>query len=94
VFAEERVTNMTRPILVSLGIVAIVLSAACGASDVPKPPKLDQWAVYDSDDQTIVKKSREGVCHDYKSGSFARTTHYIAYRTMEDCMASGGRAPK
>ena len=85
---------MRRPILVSLGMIAIVLSAACGAGDVPKPPTLDQWAIYDSDDQTIVKKSREGVCHDYKSGSFLRTTHYTAYRTMEDCKASGGRAPK
>lgn len=71
-----------------------LLSAACVAGDVPKAPKLDQWALYDSDDATIVKKSREGICHDYKSGNFERTAHYVAYRTMDDCKASGGREKK
>ena len=75
-------------------LATIVLSAACVASDVPKAPKLDQWALYDSDDATIVKKSREGICHDYKSGNFERTVHYVAYRTMEDCKTSGGREKK
>lgn len=74
--------------VVTLGVV---LAAACAAGDAPKPPKLDQWALYDSDDHTIIKKSREGVCHDYKSGNFERTVHYTAYRTMADCKASGGR---
>jgi hypothetical protein len=75
-------------------LAATLLSAACAASDVPKAPKLDQWAVYDSDDATIVKKSREGICHDYRSGSFEHTLHYVAYRTMDDCKASGGREKK
>jgi len=75
-------------------VVAGMLTAACVASDVPQAPKLDQWAVYDSDDATIIKKSREGVCHSYHSANFERTVHYTAYRTMEDCKASGGREPK
>jgi hypothetical protein len=74
--------------------VVAILFAACAASDVPKPPKLDQWALYDSDDHTIVKKSRDGVCHDYTSGHFEHTVHYTAYRTMEDCKTSGGREAK
>jgi hypothetical protein len=78
----------------ALALVAVCLAAACGASDAPKAPKLDQWAVYDSDDGTIIKKSREGVCHSYKSSNFVRTVHYTAYKTMEDCKASGGREAK
>ncbi len=78
----------------ALASVAALLSVACVASDVPKAPRLDQWAIYDSDDATIVKKSREGICHDYKSGKFERTLHYVAYKTLDDCRASGGRVPK
>jgi hypothetical protein len=82
-----------RPLTLALAAAAVALAAACVASDVPKPPKLDQWALYDSDDATIIKKSREGICHDYRSASFERTEHYTAYRTLEDCKASGGRPP-
>jgi hypothetical protein len=77
-----------------LAIAAAALAAACAASDVPQAPKLDQWAIYDSDDATIIKKSREGVCHSYHSASFERTVHYTAYRTLEDCKTSGGREPR
>jgi hypothetical protein len=77
-----------------LAIAAVVLAAACAASDVPQPPKLDQWALYDSDNATIIKKSREGICHSYRSANFERTVHYTAYRTLEDCKASGGREPR
>ncbi len=60
---------------------------------VPAPAKPDSKdkALYDSDDPTIVKKSRQDICHDQKSGSFAGTIHYRAYRTMKDCLDSGGR---
>ena len=73
--------------------VSAVLSAACMAGDAPVAPKLDQWALYDSDDGTIIKKSRSGICHDWHSGNFKKTEHYTAYRTMEDCVKSGGRRP-
>lgn len=48
-------------------------------------------ALFDTDDPTIVKKSRDGLCHDSSSAVFADTVHFIAYRTLQDCLQSGGR---
>lgn len=46
----------------------------------PAKPASKDKALYDSDDSTIVKKSRQNICHDQKSGSFDATIHYRAYR--------------
>lgn len=51
----------------------------------------DDKAAYDTDDTTIVKKSRSGVCHDKHSPSFTQIKKYTAYKTMQDCLDSGGR---
>jgi hypothetical protein len=50
-------------------------------------------AIWNSDDQTIVKKSRSGICYDSSDGRFGRTVHFTAYRTMRDCLDDGGRPP-
>jgi hypothetical protein len=47
--------------------------------------------LYDTDDRTIVKKSRTGICHDSRSPNFDGTIHYAAYRSMSDCVRSGGK---
>jgi hypothetical protein len=52
----------------------------------------DDKAAYDTEDQQIIKKSRSGVCHDKSSPSFSQIEKYTAYRTMQDCLDSGGRA--
>jgi hypothetical protein len=51
----------------------------------------DDKAAYDTDDQQVIKKSRSGVCHDQHSPSFPQIEKYTAYRTMQDCLDSGGR---
>ncbi|MEQ1579840.1 MAG: hypothetical protein ABL964_04555 [Steroidobacteraceae bacterium] len=50
-------------------------------------------ALFDTDDPTIVKRSSAGVCHDRKSPSFEATLHFRGYRSMKDCIDSGGRLP-
>jgi hypothetical protein len=40
-----------------------------------------------------VKKSRENVCHDKSSPNYSTLKYFIAYKTLADCLASGGRAP-
>ena len=41
-----------------------------------------------------VKKSRNGICHPQGGTYYSRTKHYVPYDTMQDCLDSGGRAPK
>jgi hypothetical protein len=41
-----------------------------------------------------VKKSNSGICHDESSRSYSRTKNFVAYATIDDCLAAGGRLPK
>ncbi len=77
-------------------LFAMMLVAAfpLGAATSAPAPAAGDKALYDSDDDTIVKKSRDGICHDSSSGRFVRTLHYRAYRNMKDCLDSGGRRPR
>ena len=40
-----------------------------------------------------VKKSRNGICHDRDSQWYAQTIHFEPFKTMKDCLDSGGRLP-
>lgn len=52
----------------------------------------DNKALFDTDTPGIIKKSRNGICHDDTSASYGETLHFTAYRTLQDCLQSGGRA--
>lgn len=52
----------------------------------------DNKLLFDTDAINIVKKARDGFCHDAASASFTEIVHFAAYRTMQDCLQSGGRA--
>ena len=67
-------------------------SQAPGSPAAAAKPAADK-ALFDTDDPTIVKRSSAGVCHDRKSPSFEATIHFRGYRTMKDCIDSGGRVP-
>jgi len=41
-----------------------------------------------------AKKSNAGVCHDKTSPGFKQTKNFTAFKTVEECIKSGGRAPK
>jgi cytochrome c5 len=41
-----------------------------------------------------VKKSTAGICHDKTSPGFKQTKNFTAFKTMDECIKSGGRAPK
>jgi hypothetical protein len=38
-----------------------------------------------------VKKSRENVCHDKSSSNYSTIKYFIAYKTMGECVTSGGK---
>jgi hypothetical protein len=41
-----------------------------------------------------VKKSNSGICHAPGSSYYNQTKHYTSYKTLDDCLRSGGRLPK
>ena len=45
-------------------------------------------------DQMPVKKSSTGICHAPGSTYYNQTKNYQAFRTLDDCLKSGGRMPK
>ena len=42
----------------------------------------------------IVKKSSSGICHDKKSQYYSKTKNFKPFKTMKECLDSGGRLPK
>ena len=47
-----------------------------------------------ADSEPTVKKSKTSICHDKTSASYKQTTNFTAYKTMDECVKSGGRPPK
>ena len=45
-------------------------------------------------DDPPVKKSSTGICHAQGSSYYAQTKKFEAFKTMDDCLKSGGRLPK
>lgn len=60
-------------------IVGMVLALTCSMAMANEPP---------------VKKSSSGICHPEGGTYYDRTTNFVPYNSMEECIASGGRAPK
>jgi hypothetical protein len=44
--------------------------------------------------ESIVKKSDSGICHDKTSPSYERTKKFTEYKTVDECVKSGGTLPK
>jgi hypothetical protein len=42
----------------------------------------------------VAKKSRDNICHDARSPNYRNLRYFISYRSMDACLASGGRAYK
>lgn len=42
----------------------------------------------------VVKKSRSGICHAPDSTYYARTKNFTPFKTLDECLKSGGRLPK
>ena len=44
--------------------------------------------------EPIVKKSEAGICHDKNSPSYERTKKFTEFKTIDECVKSGGTLPK
>jgi len=63
-------------------------SAPAAASQAVKP------AAKTPATEPEVKKSNNGICHDKASKGYKSTKNFTEFKTMDDCLKSGGRAPK
>ena len=41
-----------------------------------------------------VKKSNSGICHIPNSHYYKQTKHFESFKTLDECLKSGGRLPK
>jgi hypothetical protein len=44
--------------------------------------------------EAIVKKSDSGICHDKNSASYEKTKKFTEFKTVDECVKSGGTLPK
>lgn len=42
----------------------------------------------------VVKKSKSGICHAPSSPHYERTKNFTPFKTLDECLKSGGRLPK
>ena len=42
----------------------------------------------------VVKKSKSGICHTSSSHYYNQTKHFTPYKTLDECLKSGGRLPR
>jgi hypothetical protein len=89
---SNRLCLAVTTVLMSVAHAGHAASQAPGSPATAAKPAVDK-ALFDTDDPTIVKRSSAGVCHDRKSPSFEATIHFRGYRTLKDCLDSGGRVP-
>ena len=45
-------------------------------------------------DDAPIKKSKTGICHAPGSTYYSRTKNFTPFKTLDDCLKSGGRLPK
>ena len=74
-------------------LVFAVLVTVIGAAPVSASDKKDATKA-PAADAPAVKKSDSGICHDKSSPSYERTKNFTPFKTMDECIKSGGTAPK
>jgi hypothetical protein len=42
----------------------------------------------------VIKKSKTGICHAPGTTYYNQTKSYAPYKSLKDCLDSGGRLPK
>ena len=70
-------------------------AAAPAPATTPAPAAAPTKAVTPAAaEEPAVKKSNTSICHDKSSPSYKQTKNFTEFKTMEECIKSGGRAPK
>ncbi|MGC3983012.1 MAG: hypothetical protein QM808_17300 [Steroidobacteraceae bacterium] len=69
-----------------------VMAPAPAAAPVASAKPAGDKSLFDTATTTIVKKSRSGICYEAANPSYADIENFTAYRTVDDCLQSGGKA--
>ena len=67
--------------------IAVLLGLCLGAANAA-----DQKAPAAA--EPSVKKSESGICHDKSSNSYGNTKKFTEFKTLDECVKSGGTLPK
>ena len=65
-------------------VMSFALALALGMAQAADPKEAAEPA---------VKKSDSGICHDKTSPSFGNTKKFTAFKTVDECVKSGGKLP-
>jgi hypothetical protein len=65
-------------------VISFALALALGVAQAADPKEAAEPA---------VKKSEAGICHDKTSPSFGNTKKFTAFKTVDECVKSGGTLP-
>jgi hypothetical protein len=65
-------------------VMSFALALALGVAQAADPKEAVEPA---------VKKSEAGICHDKTSPSFGNTKKFTAFKTVDECVKSGGTLP-
>ena len=66
--------------------IALTLMMAFSLTGYAKEPSTKTDAV--------IKKSKSGICHSPSSSYYGRTHSFTSFKTLDECLKSGGRLPK
>lgn len=44
--------------------------------------------------ENVVKKSKTGICHAPGGSYYEKTKNFTPFKTLDECLKSGGRLPK
>lgn len=47
-----------------------------------------------ANNDAVVKKSKTGICHAPGGSYYSRTKNFTPFKTLDECLKSGGRLPK
>ena len=74
----------------SIVLVLLMMLSVSGFSQAKSDGAADQAESIDPP----VKKSKTGICHAQGSKYYSQTKKFTPFKTLDECLKSGGRLPK
>jgi len=78
----------------TLAMTFLVLALSASPIQATEKKDVTKDAKAQSAEAPAVKKSDSGICHDKSSPSYERTKNFTPFKTLDDCVKSGGSLPK
>lgn len=82
----------TMKVIILALLMTFNLMGGIAQAKVTLPPSQSEVKQIKSEDP--VKKSKTGICHAPGTTYYARTKNFTPFKTLDECLKSGGRLPK